>query len=519
MRIFIICLMTPFLLFAQQSNSEIFTKEIYDNIIMAIGNDSPSPPKFIFNESSKGKVAYIKNKKIYIEKKAVDCLSILGDQHEDAVAHIIAHELAHHYRGHGWMIRAGYSFSSDSMGTILKERGQDKAQRLVDETDADRFAVFYAHMAGYNTANIADTVLDIIYSSYGLPEEMSGYPTLQERKNIILKKKTELIEFTHIFDAGNIALLTSNYHAAIPCYEYIIDNQFTSFENYNNLGLSYLAKSIEALQIDSIDAFNYYLPLSIITKSNASSEATRSSSSFLYDRNSIIEDIKTSIKKFEIASELKEDAIEVKINKISAQLILKKLNNDYNGINQLDINRDLSNSKYKDCFLGIYYHIIDKNSKAKKYFKLGIKNNDEYSKLNLNFIYSKIKYNNNSKTDLEIIIDDTELISISMFNDPIYSFRKIPGLKLKIYQLENSMVYKYGKRLFIQKTANLDFKTNIGIQANMGQDEVISLTQGKPNNIINSTKNIFYTFKPLNIVYEFENQKLKHVFKYLQDDY
>ena len=106
-----------------------------------------------------------------------------------------------------------------------------------------------------------------------------------------------------------------------------------------------------------------------------------------------------------------------------------------------------------------------------------------------------------------------------MFNDPIYSFRKIPGLKLKIYQLENSFVYKYGKRLFIQKTTNLDFKTNIGIQANMGQDQVIGLTQGKPNIIINSTKNIFYTFEQLNIVYEFENQKLKHVFKYLQDDY
>ena len=447
----------------------------------------------------------------------MDCLSILGNQHKDAVAHIIAHELAHHYRGHGWMIRAGYSFSSDSMGTILKERGQDKAQRLVDETDADRFAVFYAHMAGYNTANIADTVLDIIYEAYNLPEEMSGYPTLQERKNIILKKKKELIEFTHIFDAGNLALLTGNYHAAIPCYEFIIDNQFTSFENYNNLGLSYLAKSIEALQIDSIDAFNYYLPLSIITNSNASTESTRSGSSFLYDRNSIIEDIKTSINKFEVASELKEDAIEVKMNIISAKLILKKLNSDYNGINQLDIIRDLSNSKYKDCFLGIYYHILDKSRKAKKYFKQA---EDEYSKFNLNLIYNKNKsIVKDTKTDLEIVIDNTELISTSMFNEPIHSFRKIPGLKLKIYQLENSIVYKYGKRLFIQKTTNLDFKTNIGIHASMGQDEVIGLTQGKPNIIINSTKNIFYIFKQLNIVYEFENQKLKHVFKYLQDDY
>ena len=221
------------------------------------------------------------------------------------------------------MVRAGYAFSSDSMGTVLKKLGQDKSLRLAEELDADRFAIFYAHMAGYNTASIADTVLDIIYSSYGLPDEMSGYPTLQERKNIILKKKKELTEFTHIFDAGNIALITGNYDAAIPCYEYIINNQFTSFENHNNLGLCYLARSIEALQIDSLDAFNYYLPLSIVIKSNASSEKTRSGSSFTYDKKSIIEDLETSIKKFKKASELRKDAIEAKINITIAKLVLK----------------------------------------------------------------------------------------------------------------------------------------------------------------------------------------------------
>lgn len=517
MKKIILALLYPFLLSGQENMSEKFTKEIYDNIIIAIGNESPSPPKFIYDESSEGKVAFIKNKKIYIEKKAVDALGVLGDQQEDAVAHIIAHELAHHYRGHGWMVRAGYAFSSDSMGTVLKKLGQDKSLRLAEEHDADRFAIFYAHMAGYNTASIADTVLDIIYSSYGLPDEMSGYPTLQERKNIILNKKKELSEFTHIFDAGNIALITGNYNAAIPCYEYIIDNQFTSFENYNNLGLSYLARSIEALQIDSLDAFNYYLPLSIVIKSNASSEKTRSGSSFTHDKKSIIEDLETSIKKFKTASELRKDAIEAKINITIAKLVLKKINSDYVGINPEDINRNLSISEYKDCFIGIYFDIIGKRAKAKKYFK---KADDEYSKLNLNFIFNKNKFIvEDSSSDFEIKIDNTELTSVSLFNEPIHAFRKIPGLKLKIYQLENSIVYKYGKRLFIQRTTNQYFETNLGIQPNMNKEEVLNITKNKPTKVIGSAKNKFYVFDNLDLVYEFKNQRLNSIYKSLYDDY
>tara|TARA_B100000767_G_scaffold44935_1_gene39211 strand:+ start:951 stop:1610 length:660 start_codon:yes stop_codon:yes gene_type:complete len=62
MKNIILSLFFPFVLVAQNDNAEKLTKEIYNNIILAIGNNSPSPPKFIFNEFSKGKVAYAKTK-------------------------------------------------------------------------------------------------------------------------------------------------------------------------------------------------------------------------------------------------------------------------------------------------------------------------------------------------------------------------------------------------------------------------------------------------------------------------
>ena len=111
----------------------------------------------------------------------------------------------------------------------------------------------------------------------------------------------------------------------------------------------------------------------------------------------------------------------------------------------------------------------------------------------MNFIFNKNKFIvEDSSSDFEIKIDNTELTSVSLFNEPIHAFRKIPGLKLKIYQLENSIVYKYGKRLFIQRTTNQDFETNLGIQPNMNKEKVLNITKKKPTKVNGSAKYILY---------------------------
>ena len=158
-RIFII-LLIPFIGVSQVEKKAEECKIIYNNIINAIGNNNPEKPQFEFS-SETGKVAYIRNNKIYFEEKAFDALSVLKDKKEDGIAFILAHELAHHYLRHAWMKEAGYGFKNTDIGQTLINFDD----RLVEETAADVFAGFYAHIAGYKSLSVADKVLDIIYNA------------------------------------------------------------------------------------------------------------------------------------------------------------------------------------------------------------------------------------------------------------------------------------------------------------------------------------------------------------------
>ncbi len=107
---FIFLLFLPFLSSAQVEDGEVVCRKIYQDIISAIGNNSPIPPQFVFDKKGTTKVAFIRNNKIYFEKKAFDALAVLGDSQKDGVAFIMAHELAHHYLRHAWMRKVGYAY-------------------------------------------------------------------------------------------------------------------------------------------------------------------------------------------------------------------------------------------------------------------------------------------------------------------------------------------------------------------------------------------------------------------------
>ena len=119
MKKIILLLFLPLLGFSQIEVKSEKCKEIYNNIINAIGNSNPEKPQFKFI-SSTGKGAYIFNNKIYFEEKLYDALAILGEKQKDGIAFILAHELAHHYLRHAWMKEAGYSFKDTDEYKILE---------------------------------------------------------------------------------------------------------------------------------------------------------------------------------------------------------------------------------------------------------------------------------------------------------------------------------------------------------------------------------------------------------------
>ena len=319
-------LIIPLLSTAQVSNeSEVICREIYTDIISAIGNNSPIPPRFVFDKTGTGKVAYIRNNKIYFEKKAFDALSALGDQQKDGVAFIMAHELAHHYLRHAWMRKVGYAYSSNEIGEFLKEQGGSVEQRLIEETQADLYAGFFAHMAGYKALPVAAKTLDIIYEAYYLDTNIIGYPSLYDRKSIAEGKMKELSELALIFNIANLALVTGNYIASNACYDYILNQEFTSREIYNNLGLS---KLYEAVSLLGESKYKFYLP----TLMDPETRGAGSPYGSLNEKEKVetaIELLQSSILYFKTSSSLDISYIPAKVNKSTSLVLLSSLDSNY----------------------------------------------------------------------------------------------------------------------------------------------------------------------------------------------
>ena len=82
---------------------------LFENIIESIGNKSLIEPELIFsNEESNP--AYMSGESITIENKLIN-LFCQDENFEDKISFVIAHELAHYYLQHGWMINTGLSYA------------------------------------------------------------------------------------------------------------------------------------------------------------------------------------------------------------------------------------------------------------------------------------------------------------------------------------------------------------------------------------------------------------------------
>ena len=115
-KVYLILFLVNFSSFANNCNDAV--KEIYQNIITSIGNNSLYPPELHFSDETRS-VAYMSSKGITIEQKTID-LFCGEDNFEDKIAYIIAHELAHYYLEHSWMSNTGLSYAS-SIGEFVED--------------------------------------------------------------------------------------------------------------------------------------------------------------------------------------------------------------------------------------------------------------------------------------------------------------------------------------------------------------------------------------------------------------
>ena len=345
-----------------------------DDIVNAIGNNSPRPPVLQFANTSRNPASFKPQKKsIVLEKKVLDLCYQFEEDSLNALAYIIAHELAHSYCRHGWQTQfASLDFSKENDAKI-----QTLDKRIDDETQADIYAGFFAHIAGYNALDVAGEFLKKIYQEYGLPDTIPGYPSLQERILVIEDSKAEFNKLKRVYDFAIIAFSLGQYDYASRLYTLILDKEFTSREIYNNLGLCYV---YEALQLNTEQQFgNLIFPFQLDLESRlVETEDQRS----VANKAEVIYLMNLAIDEFSLALELSPEYVQAKENLYFAQLILKKYGEDVRmAYDESDI-LELGNC-CPYCVSGITCAIDGSENKSLKNFKLGTKNGCAICELNV----------------------------------------------------------------------------------------------------------------------------------------
>ena len=344
--------------FSQFDNCKNSVTDIYNNLISSIDNNFPAPPDIKITKT-KNNPAYISKGVIYIDTRLINYFCD-KDNFESKIAYVLSHELAHHYLNHSWASNTGLSYSNP-LGEFIEDNSNQYSlkQKKLDESQADLFGGFFSQISGYNALLYGKETLTTIYEEYNIPKELKGYPSLNERFDIVesnIKKSNDLAK---IFNFGNMALAIGKLGVARNCFNEILKNNFTSREIYNNLGLSYMLNAIKYSD-SSISKYSY--PIFIEQNTRAEVFFTRSAFS-----NDPVRDLTEAVKYFENSKRLDEDFEPAKVNLLISNLILRKLNNDLNDnyLNDIETSNIKDHSKLNDLKV-LYYLLSGKDRKASK---------------------------------------------------------------------------------------------------------------------------------------------------------
>ena len=508
-----LCLVLLFIILSLSGNaqqiSEISAHKVYDQIIDAIGNNNPRSPKLVFKDSERNPASYSPKKKtITIENKVLEICHSFGEDSLNALSYILAHELGHHYRNHGWMSQ----YASLEFSDALDGQNKTPEQRESYEIESDIYAGFYAHIAGYDALKVADSFLDAIYKSYSLPHELKNYPTLAERKAIIGQNRSDFEELRDVFDLANIVMSVGQYDYAQELYKYIIDKGFTSREIYNNLGLCYV---YEALALDVEDAyFNLLIPFKIDLSTRLESNgSTRGAMTAQQQAVSLFNDAK---REFETAIQLDNNYSIAKENLFFTDVALTYLGE--NVISQI-ISDDLiaENECCEFCVSG-HSAVMDKElGKAKKLFKKG-SSKCAICEINTDFRKNqKPKTKKYKKSELDILEVNGIDMNCKYFSskdcDKYYklTFSKVcinSHFSVKVFMLKKKIQRKKSC-VSVQEISTNDNKLKNSVDIYVGDDIDKILDNYQNLRVVNSADSKYISIVDEQLTFLIEDNKVK----------
>ncbi|EGV43616.2 hypothetical protein BZARG_2644 [Bizionia argentinensis JUB59] len=353
--------------FAQTSLTE---KEqittVFNKLVAAYGN-SKTAPKLKITSSKQRKtpaVYYVSPvPTISVDKNLLLICNRFGEDSENALSIIIAHELAHYYNDHTFCTDFAFAVRKEESVFSSKLKALSKTEKLALETEADHKGLFYSCMAGYKPFDVYPQLLDAIYQFYDLADANNGYPTKNERKAINLQAQKKINELYTVFLEGVRANKKEDYDTAITSFE-ILNNYFPSRENYNNLGVIRTLKALKYHPLSRVAFKNperFLYPLGIDTNSRlqqASRERSLNESTFR-----VMQDLlKRAQKDFEKAISLDDTYTQSYIN---LACVFDLLGNSMAAIGKInELPKEQQNSRAAQRILAIAYYNLEMEDKA-----------------------------------------------------------------------------------------------------------------------------------------------------------
>ena len=208
------------------------------------------------------------------------CMSLLGEESENGLVFIIAHELAHLLKKHEERplyeqivkvdsndiknsSKTNENIKRSKMDSLIRSfKGLNSKYNIrKNEAEADLHAGFTAYLAGYDTRRAAAIFFDSTYKYFKLDTIKGKYVSKEERKIIVEGTSKQLDTLIHLFEMANLLTIAGQYDIATHCYKYV-NKHYSSPALLNNVGLSLM---LEASKDAKRKEIPYTLPFTIKT--------------------------------------------------------------------------------------------------------------------------------------------------------------------------------------------------------------------------------------------------------------
>ena len=229
-------------------------KKVYEALVTARGDLRLPVPDFVMNKGEQF-VAWMDpvNTVIGMEEKAFDACMQLGPDSLNALAALLSHELTHYYEKHDW----SRNFVKGNQGLNSTTEIGNLDEGVKQETQADYLGGFLALTAGYNVYGITARLLPQLYKTYGLPEQLKGYPSLADRVAMSHNAAGQLKELQTVFETAQYLSLLEEFETASKYYRYI-KKDYPGREIINNAGVN---QALAAMNLFSPKEMPWVLPL------------------------------------------------------------------------------------------------------------------------------------------------------------------------------------------------------------------------------------------------------------------